>query len=142
MLTVEKATPDEFIKALSLMKEYEAQVLIPGLSWDQEWTQNNYQDKDNYSIFRAGYWIGFLSLEVLPDALFVHTLQLTPEAQGSIWGFRVYEWILAKAESLGKHRIECNAVKDSSASKLYLRLGFELVHTDNYLSKMQFIFAS
>ena len=55
MLTVEHATPDEFIEALSLMKENEAQVVIAGLSWDQEWAQNNYQDKDNYSIFRAGY---------------------------------------------------------------------------------------
>jgi hypothetical protein len=142
MLTVEHATPDEFIEALSLIKEHEAQVEIPGLSWDQEWAQSNYQDKDNYSIFRAGDWIGFLSLELLPDALFVHTLQLTPEAQGSIWGFRVYEWILIKAASFGKHRIECNVLKDSSASALYLRLGFELVHTDTYLSKMQFTFAS
>ena len=145
MLTFEHATPDEFIEALSLMKENEEAEPEPvtgAISWDQEWAQNNYQDKDNYSIFRAGYWIGFLSLEVLPDALFVHTLQLTPEAQGNIWGYRVYEWILAKAESFGKHRIECNVLKDSSASALYLRLGFELVHTDNHLSQMRLIFAS
>ena len=103
MLLVERATPNEFIEALSLMKRNEAQIAIPGLSWDQEWARNNYQHKDNYSIFKAAHWIGFLSLEVMPNALFVHTLQLTPEAQGSIWGFRVYEWILAKAESLGKN---------------------------------------
>jgi hypothetical protein len=142
LLTVKRASSAEFIEALSLMKRYEARVLIPGLPWDQEWVQNNYQDKDNYSIFKAGYWIGFLSLEVLPDALFIHTLQLTPEAQGSIWGFRVYEWILAKAKSIDKHRIECNVVKDSSASTLYLRLGFELVHTDKRLSRMHFTIVS
>ena len=124
------------------MKENEAETEIPGLSWDQEWAVNNYKDKDNYSIFRAGDWIGFLSLEVLPDALFVHTLQLIPQAQGSIWGFRVYEWILAKAQSFGKRRIECNVVKDSSASAMYLRLGFELVHSDDYLSTMHFTLAS
>ena len=142
MLTVEHATPDEFIEALSLMKWNEARAVIPGLSWDQEWAQNNYQDKNNYSIFRAGHWIGFLSLEVLPDVLFVHTLQLTPEAQGNIWGFRVYEWVLAKAGSHGKNRIECNVLKDSPASAIYLRLGFELVHTDKYLSTMQLTIAS
>ncbi len=141
MLTIEHATPDEFIEALSLMKENEAQEAIPQLRWDQEWAQNNYQDKDNYSIFRDGCWIGFLSLEILPDALFVHTLQLTPEAQGNIWGYRVYEWILAKAASFGKYRIECNVLKDSSASQLYSRLGFELLHTDKYLSKMQLTFS-
>lgn len=141
MLTVKPATSDEFIEALSLMKEYEDAVPIPGLSWDQDWAQTNYQDKDNYSLFRSEIWIGFLSLEVLPDALFVHTLQLTPEAQGSIWGYRVYEWILAKGRCLGKHHIECNVVADSSASALYLRLGFELVHTENYLSNMQFTLA-
>ena len=124
------------------MKENEAQTEIPGLSWDQEWAQNNYKDKDNYSILKAGNWIGFLSLEVLPDALFVHTLQLIPEIQGSIWGFRVYEWILAEAQSFGKRRIECNVVKDSPASAMYLRLGFELVHTDKYLSRMHFTLAS
>ena len=123
------------------MKDNEAQEVIPGLPWDQEWAQDNYQDKDNYSIFRGRCWIGFLSLEILPDALFVHTLQLTPEAQGNIWGYRVYEWILAKAASLGKYRIDCNVLKDSSASALYLRLGFELVRTDNFLSKMQLTFA-
>ena len=140
MLTVKPATSDEFTEALALMKEYEDQVPIPGVSWDQEWAENNYQNKDNYSLFRAGIWIGFLSLEVLPDALFVHTLQLTPQAQGSIWGYRVYEWILARGRSLGKDRIECNVAKESSTSALYLRLGFELVKTENYLSYMRFTF--
>ncbi len=142
MLSVEPATPDEFIEALSLMKWNEAQAEIPGLSWDQEWAHNNYQDKDNYSIFRDGNWIGFLSIEALSDALFVHTLQLTPEAQGNIWGYRVYEWILAKAGSTGLNRIECNVLKDSPASALYLRLGFELVKTDKYLSTMQLTLTS
>lgn len=142
MLLVERATPNEFIEALSLMKRNEAQIAIPGLSWDQEWAWNNYQHKDNYSIFKAAHLIGFLSLEVMPNALFVHTLQLTPEAQGSIWGFRVYEWILAKAESLGKNRIECNVLKDSPASAIYLRLGFELVKTDKYLSQMRLTLTS
>lgn len=142
MLTVERATPEEFIEALSLMKLNEAQAAIPGISWDQEWAQSNYQDKENYSIFRADDWIGFLSIEVLSDALFVHTLQLTPEAQGNIWGYRVYEWILAKAGSIDMNRIECNVLKNSTASALYLRLGFELVKTDKYLSTMQLTLTS
>lgn len=142
MLSIERATPEEFIEALSLMKWNEAQAAIPGMSWDQEWAQRNYQDKDNYSIFRAGDWIGFLSIEVLSDALFVHTLQLTPEAQGNIWGYRVYEWILSKAVSIDVNRIECNVLKNSKVSALYLRLGFELVKTDKYLSRMQFTLTS
>lgn len=142
MLSIERATPEEFIEALSLMKWNETQAAIPGMSWDQEWAQRNYQDKDNYSIFRAGDWIGFLSIEVLSDALFVHTLQLTPEAQGNIWGYRVYEWILSKAVSIDVNRIECNVLKNSKVSALYLRLGFELVKTDKYLSRMQFTLTS
>ena len=47
MLTVKPATSHEFIEALALMKKYEDQVPIAGVSWDQEWAENNYQDKES-----------------------------------------------------------------------------------------------
>ena len=141
MLTFEHATPEEFTEALCLMKESEAREPIPHLSWDQEWAWNNYQDKDYYSIFKDGCWIGFLSLEIMTDALFIHTLQQIPEAQGNIWGYRVYECMLAKSASFGKYRIECNVLNNGSALTMYWRLGFVLVHTDKYLSRMQLNFS-
>ena len=106
MFTVEPATADEFTKALSLMRQNMEQSLVSrGLAWDDDWTRTNYKEKENYSLFRGGYWIGFLSLEVCPDSAYVHTLQLTREAQGSVYGSRTCQWITAKAKSLGKQKI-------------------------------------
>jgi hypothetical protein len=60
----------------------------------------NYSDKDNYSIFDGNDWIGFLSLELQPDCLFIHTLQLIPGVHGRNVGLWVFQWIQDKASGV------------------------------------------
>ena len=94
--------------------------------WDQDWIAKNYIDKDSYSIVCSGRWRGCLSLEWRGRALFIHTLQLTREAQGSIYGYRVYQWLVSQAESRGKTDILCKTFRNSPLLRLYKRLGFSL----------------
>lgn len=119
------------------MKENMESLLVScGLSWDEEWNHRNYISKDNYSIFSNGEWIGFLSLGVMRDCLFIHTMQLTKNAQGSIFGYRVFEWIRAKADSTGRSQIGCKAFSDSSSASLYKRLGFKIVKSEGSFCEM------
>ena len=138
MLVIQPTSADEFAIALSLMKENMEPVLLNnGLSWDDEWNYNNYINEDNYSIFNKGDWIGFLSLELREDCLFVNTLQLTKDSQGSTFGYRVYEWVRAKADSTSSRHIGCKAFSSSSAASLYERIGFKIVKTEGSFCEMR-----
>ena len=138
MLELKTTTSGEFEDALALMKKNMGPELKSrGIVWDDAWNRSHYIDNDNYSIFSREDWIGFLSLEHKQDCLFIHTLQLIPEAQGKNFGYRVYEWIRAEAGSSGKSRIGCRALASSPVVASYLRLGFELVKTENVLCEMR-----
>lgn len=115
----------------------EPQLVICGLNWDDEWHRRNYISKDNYSIFSGDSWIGFLSLEILQDCLFINTMQLTSNAQGSIFGYRVYEWIRAKALSVDCSKLGCKTFKDSPVASLYRRLGFQIVECEGFFCEMR-----
>lgn len=105
--------------------------------WDGDWHRENYICKDNYSIFRGDDWIGFLSLELEQTCLFIHTLQLTSSAQGKIFGYRVFEWIEAKAKSMQCRQIGCRAFKNSPVISLYERMGFKIINIDGVLCEMR-----
>ncbi len=138
MLVIKPTSIDEFSTALSLMKENMESLLVNcNLSWDDEWNHSNYISKDNYSIFSNDDWIGFLSLGLIENCLFVHTLQLTKTAQGNIFGYRVYQWIRAKADSSRCRQIGCKAISGSSAASLYKRIGFKIVKTEGEFCEMR-----
>lgn len=108
-----------------------------GLPWDQDWVDGNFRHRDNYSIFNSANWIGFLSLEWRDHDLFIHTLQLSKPAQGSIYGARVYEWILEQLSARGKQKITCKTFRGASMIDLYKRLGFTEVANDSYLVTLE-----
>jgi hypothetical protein len=138
MLVIKPSSTKEFSAALSLMKQNMESLLVScGLSWDEQWNQSNYISKDNYSIFSNGDWIGFLSLDLMEDCLFVHTMQLTKAAQGSTFGYRVYEWIRAKADSAGCRQIGCKAFSASSVVSTYKKIGFKIVETQGSFCEMR-----
>jgi hypothetical protein len=138
VLAIQPCSTSEFTAALALMKEnMEPQLVSCGLSWDDGWHRHNYISKDNYSIFSSNGWIGFLSLEVRQDCLFINTLQLASNAQGSILGYRVYEWIRAKALSVNCSKLGCKSFKDSPVVSLYKRLGFEIVESEGFFCEMR-----
>lgn len=138
MLLIKPSSADEFTRALSLIKEnMEVHLANSDISWDDDWNRQNYISKDNYSIFRRDEWIGYLSLEIIQECLYVHTLQLTTDVQGKIFGFRVYQWIKAKAYSSNCRLIGCKTFTSSPVVPLYKRLGFKIVRTEGVLSQLQ-----
>ena len=95
-----------------------------GIPWDDDWNRKHYSTLDNYSVFLRDQWIGFISTEEMQDALFVHTLQLSPEYQGNIYGVKLFQWLCRRALESNKNFIRCRAIEGSSVVELYSRLGF------------------
>ncbi len=108
-----------------------------GLPWNQDWIDRNFRRNENYSIFSSTSWIGFLSIEWRDSDLYIHTLQLSKSAQGSVYGARIYEWILEQMNVRGKDKITCKTFRGSSMIDLYTRMGFTEVANENYLVTLE-----
>ena len=66
MINILSARECEYEQAFRLMRENMSAYLdAHQIPWDREWVEENYRDKENYSIFRDGAWVGFLSIEWL-----------------------------------------------------------------------------
>jgi hypothetical protein len=125
MLKLVAAEQSEFDKGLILMRANMSATLEGrGIPWDDDWNRKHYSSLDNYSVFLRDKWIGFISIEEMQDALFVHTLQLSPEYQGNIYGIKLFQWLCARALEGDKKFIRCRAIEGSSVVELYSRLGF------------------
>ena len=109
-----------------------------GIPWDDDWNRKHYSSLENYSIFRRDQWIGFVSIEDDQDALFVHTLQLSPDHQGNIYGIKLFYWLCARARESDKRLIRCRAIDGSPVVELYCRLGFSVEAVKGVLVSLAF----
>lgn len=137
MLQIEPTTTDEFESALDLMQKNMAQLLSDhGIAWDRSWHRRNYEGRHNYSIRNKGAWIGFVSLEFQNYRLFVHTLQLIPNAQGNIYGSLVFQWLKEQSSIRGLKSLACNTIAGSPLVDLYQRLGFKVGEKNGILIEL------
>ncbi|MCB1701622.1 MAG: hypothetical protein H6985_04305 [Pseudomonadales bacterium] len=128
------ATSDELVRAFRLMQSNMRESMTEAnMEWDQDWTERNYRSKSNYSIFLQSDWKGFLSIEYIRSVLYIHTLQLTAQSQGRIFGASVFDWLLGQASANGATSIECKAFRSSPVLRLYQKLGFRIVGEDKAL---------
>ena len=128
----------EYIPVFQLMREnMESLLREQGVSWDQAWVEENYASKVNHSIFVTDRWIGFISLEWVGSTVFIHTLQLTKSAQGSVYGYRIYEWLLQQADVRGVTTVCCRTFRHSPLVDLYQKLGFSVVSTEGILVTLE-----
>ena len=138
MIEVTPIRDSDYERAMQTMREnmisYHEQY---GLPWNQDWVDRNYRHNENYSIFSATNWIGFLSLEWRDSDLFIHTLQLARQAQGSVYGARVYQWILEQMKVRGRDNITCKTFRGSSLVDLYRRMGFTEVAYEDYFVTLE-----
>ncbi len=129
---------DEYARAFELMHTnmivYHTEHNIP---WNQSWIEANFRDKDNYSVTHHSIWVGFLSLQWSESELYIHTFQLVKPVQGSIVGYRVFQWILAEAAGRGVSEIACKSFKDNPAVDIYKKIGFEVVDTSKLFIDFQ-----
>ena len=138
MIEVSRTSDTEYDLAFQTMKEnmisYHEQH---GLPWNKDWIDKSFRYNENYSIFRSTTWIGFLSLEWRNVDLFIHTLQLSKSAQGSVYGARVYDWIVEQMHLRGRSKITCKTFCGSPMIDLYKRMGFTEVARENYLATLE-----
>ena len=71
-----------------------------GYEWNIEKIEKNYIDKENYSIYRNNVFVGFLSLEVIYNGIFIHTLQVEQKYQNRFVGYNAYLYLCAKAKNM------------------------------------------
>ncbi|MEP4147676.1 MAG: GNAT family N-acetyltransferase [Halioglobus sp.] len=134
MLELAATKPSELEKGLTLMRtNMSATLEARGVPWDDDWNRKHYSSLDNYSVFLRDQWIGFISIEEIQDTLFVHTLQLSPEYQGNVYGIKLFQWLCAQALGSDKNFIRCRAIEGSSVVELYSRLGFAVEGTSGVL---------
>ena len=134
MLSLITAEEPEFESALLLMRFNMAATLEKkGIAWDDDWNRKHYDSLDNYSIFLRDQWIGFISMEVMQDALYVHTIQLCPQYQGNIYGMKLFRLLCARALESDRNLIRCSAIDGSSVVQQYIRLGFVVESTHGVL---------
>lgn len=128
VINIAPTEKDKYVRAFELMRTkmvvYHSKHNIP---WDQPWIEANYRAKDNYSVKFHGTWIGFLSLEWKESELYIHTFQLAESIQGSIYGYRIFKWILAEAAGRGVSEFSRKSFKDNLAVDIYKKIGFEVV---------------
>ena len=138
MIHIRPAKEPDYELAFLLMREnmavYHEMHNIP---WDQSWVEENYRDKENYSIFCCREWVGFVSVEWLKTTLYVHTLQLATTVQGGLVGARVFDFLLRKAIGKKIFQVECRSFQGNPVVKLYQRLGFEIVDSKGVLIKLR-----
>ena len=119
MILIRPAEQPDYELAFLLMRENMAVYHeMHNISWDQSWIEENYRDKENYSIFRGRQWVGFVSIEWLEATLFVHTLQLVTTVQGGIFGARVFDFLLRKAAEKNIFQVECRSFPGNPAVQL------------------------
>lgn len=138
MIKLRPTEQDEYAPAFRLMREnMDSYHRIHGIPWDQSWIEENYAGKDNYSVFSRNLWVGFISLQWGCSDVFVHTLQLSKSAQGSVYGYRVYNWLLQQAEVRCVKTIRCKTFVNSPLENLYQKLGFSIVTTEKCLITLE-----
>jgi len=137
-LLVARAEERDLARAYRLMRHnMERYHHLHDLPWDQAWLEDEYGDKDNFSLLRGGVWIGFLSLEWREDCLFINTLQLVPELQGNIFGLKVFNWLLQQARDRQRPCLRCRSFRTNPALQLYRRLGFVQVAEQGVLVELE-----
>ena len=114
-----------------------------GFHWDVEQFEEKWQDNKNFAVRINGEWIGFLSLKILPDMLYLRDLQLLPDWQRRGIGSACLTWLISLAHQPGislqtadihemkiqKHvsSLRLRVFSDSPALALYERHGFVML---------------
>ena len=125
MLKLIAAEQAEFDRGIMLMRlNMSAALEKNGIPWDDDWNREHYGSLDNYSVLLRDHWIGFVSIELMLDALFVHTVQLAPGYQGNLYGMKIFQWLRSRALENNKKLIRCRAIEGSQVIEQYSRLGF------------------
>jgi ribosomal protein S18 acetylase RimI-like enzyme len=132
-------TDRDFLFALyaTTMRE----VVVATWGWDEAWQRGDFDRRfDSYRvrvIDRQGLPIGAVFLEWLPNAIYLHEIQLLPPHQRAGMGSEVIRTLLAEAAGCGLSVSLSVVQANGKAQRLYARLGFKVTGTDGPFVRME-----
>ena len=98
--------------------------------WDESWQQEDFDRRfREYTVSiieKDGRAAGALLLELKPDSIYIHEVQVLPEHQGLGIGRAVVQWVIAQAASRGVGVTLSVLEVNPRARQLYERLGFQV----------------
>ena len=116
---------------------YEMQQRL-GYEWNNEKIKKNYIDKENYSIYRNEIFVGFLSLEIIENGIFIHTLQVEPKYQNRFVGYNAYLFLCGKARNIELRSLVCCVFENNTiALEIYSCLGFIEVSREKGILRLE-----
>ncbi|NBB09579.1 GNAT family N-acetyltransferase [Pseudomonas sp. SLFW] len=110
-----------------------------GLVWQPEAFDTEWPNRESYVVEQAGKAIGFLSLTLESDYLYIRDIQLIEAYRGEGVGQWVMVWVLQLARARGCARVRLKVFKNNPASGLYLRLGYRHVGEEPALYWMEYV---
>ena len=129
----------EFLFALYCQTMHE--VVEQTWGWDEAWQRSDFDRRfDNYSasiVESDSQSVGGLLLEITPDSIYIHELQLLPSYQGGGIGTAVVRHVIAQGVERGVPVILSVVPANHRAQRLYERLGFTVTGVEAPFIRMR-----
>lgn len=129
-----KASREEFERGMAIMQlNMQPLYAARALRWKQDSIERHFAAMENYSIRNGDAWRGFVSLEWLEQAMFIHTFQLDPRFQGGPIGVGALQALERLCLARDVREMRWRAFRGSAAAALYEKLGLEATHENDHL---------
>lgn len=129
LLPCEPDAHGAFIRVLTRENFYNTVSRTVG--WDEERHQQEPRFPERYRMVqRNGEMIGFFCIREAADHLYLHTIQLVSVMRGRGYGTALLQHIESIAKSKGLPSIQLRVFKNNPAQRLYRRLGYTPLETD------------
>lgn len=108
-----------------------------GFLWSNDGFDTAWAGRKSWLICRDDEVLGYVSVSLDDDALFIRELHLSETYRGQGAGAWVLEQMVEKASALGLGALRLTVFKINPASKLYLRHGLHIVREEHCFWQME-----
>ena len=127
---------------LAFARDLTRRAMLPyfgryGLLWQDLGFDEAWQTRENHLISRSGQAVGYLSLRVHSNALYLLELHLVDAHRGQGVGSWALDQVLEMARHRDLPRVRLMVFKGNPAQALYQRHGFAVVGEEESYSLMQ-----
>ena len=128
---------------LAFARDLTRRAMLPyfvryGLLWQDPGFDEAWQTRENHVVSRSGQALGYLSLRVHCNALYLLELHLLDQHRGQGVGGWALEQVLTMARQRDLPRVRLMVFKANPAQALYQRHGFVVVGEEESYRLMQY----
>lgn len=137
-MNLQEATAEEIQDYLSLSKKQMMRYFDEySLKWSDEKREDFLNESQVFCILDP-VLSGYLQLCETEDELLIYDLQIFPEYHGQGIGKKTILTVLDLANEKGLKSVRLGSFKSNPASRLYERIGFQMVKQNNYFTWYSF----